>query len=233
LVRLLSLSARNFKKLRFDSPLIFSDGITLIAGLNESGKSSVLDAILYALFGRVTRPLRARNEDLISYGANEATVSLDFEIGDRRFRVTRRLYRSKPTRATLDETTTKGLSRPIAPGQEKVNDEIVTLLGGITYHEIISSTVVAQKELDKLIELNKDDRRKIINAFLNLDSFNTVLTGLSEERKDLEGTGARIGRVQAEAEKLALLKQELAEFNLSPKEKSCLQKQSIALTKGL
>lgn len=233
MVRLLSLSARNFKKLRFDSPLIFSDGITLIAGLNESGKSSVLDAILYALFGRVTRPLRARNEDLISYKANEATVSLDFEIGDRRFRVTRRLYRSKPTRATLDEITTKGLSRPIAPGQEKVNDEIVTLLGGITYHEIISSTVVAQKELDKLIELDKDDRRKIINAFLNLDSFNTVLTDLSEERKDLEGTGARIGRVQAEAEKLALLKQELAEFNRSAEEKSSLQKQSIALTEGL
>lgn len=88
MVRLLSLSVRNFKKLRFDSSIEFSDGITLIAGLNESGKSSMLDAILYSLFGRVIRPPKARNEDLISYDASEATVTLQFEITDRRFRVT-------------------------------------------------------------------------------------------------------------------------------------------------
>lgn len=233
MVRLLSLLVRNFKKLRFDSSVEFNDGITLIAGLNESGKSSMLDAILYALFGRVIRPLKARNEDLISYGASEATVTLVFEIAGRRFRVTRHLYRSKPTRANLDEMMPTGSVQPIATGQEKVNDEIVNLLGGITYHEIISSTVVAQKELDKLIELNKDDRRKIINAFLNLESFNTVTANLTEERRDLEGTGARTGRVQAETEKLALLRQGLDQFNKSAEEKSELEHQNTILTKDL
>lgn len=233
MVRLLSLLVRNFKKLRFDSSVEFNDGITLIAGLNESGKSSMLDAILYALFGRVIRPLKARNEDLISYGATEATVTLVFEIAGRRLRATRHLYRSKPTRANLDEMMPDGSLQPIATGQEKVNDEIVNLLGGITYHEIISSTVVAQKELDKLIELNKDDRRKIINAFLNLESFNTVTANLTEERRDLEGTGARTGRVQAETEKLALLRQGLDQFNKSAAEKSELEHQNTILTEDL
>jgi len=233
MVRLLSLLVRNFKKLRFDSSVEFNDGITLIAGLNESGKSSMLDAILYALFGRVIRPLKARNEDLISYGASEATVTLVFEIAGRRLRVTRHLYRSKPTRANLDEMMPDGSVQPIATGQEKVNDEIVNLLGGITYHEIISSTVVAQKELDKLIELNKDDRRKIINAFLNLESFNTVTANLTEERRDLEGTVARAGRVQAETEKLTLLRQGLDQFNKSAAEKSELEHQNTILTEDL
>jgi len=233
LVRLQNLLVRNFKKLRFDASIEFNDGITLIAGLNESGKSSMLDAILFALFGRVIRPLKARNEDLISYGASEATITLVFEIEDRRFQVTRHLYRSKPTRANLDEITPNGSLQPIATGQEKVNDEIVNLLGGITYHEIISSTVVAQKDLDRIIELNKDDRRRIINAFLNLESFNTVTTNLSEERRELEGTGTRIGRIQAATEKLALLRQGLDQFNKSATEKLELEHQNTILTEDL
>ena len=61
MVRLLSLQARNFKKLHLEHPIQFRYGLTLIAGLNESGKSSMLDAILYALFGRVIRPPRAED----------------------------------------------------------------------------------------------------------------------------------------------------------------------------
>ena len=229
LVRLLSIQARNFKKLHLDDPVQFSDGITLITGLNESGKSSVLDAILYALFGRVTRPPKAKNEDLVAYGAKEAAVSLDFEVGERRFRVSRRLSKTKPTRASLDELRMKGSPQTLASGQEKVNEEIVRLLGGITYQEIVSSTVVAQKELNKLIELNKDDRKKIINAFLNLESFNFVMTDLVEERRNLEGSSSRVGRLQAEREKLELLKRELDEYKKSSQEKTRLADESSKL----
>ena len=226
----MSLQAHNFKKLRLDSPIHFSNGITLISGLNESGKSSVLDAILYALFGRVTRPPKARNEDLVAYNTNEGTVGLDFEVDDRGFRVTRKLHKLKPTRALLEELKAGGQPQPLATGQEKVNEEIVRLLGGITYQEIVSSTVVAQKELSKLIELNKDDRKRIINAFLNLESFNAVMTDLTEERRELEGTGSRVGRVPAEKEKLELLKHELEQFQQNGEEKARLLKENSAIT---
>jgi exonuclease SbcC len=231
LVRLLSLQANNFKKLRLASPIRFNNGITLISGLNESGKSSVLDAILCALFGRVTRPPKARNEDLVAYGASEGTVILDFAIGDRRFRVKRTLHRLKPTQATLEELTDHNLPQPLAKGQEKVNEEIIRLLGGITFQELISSTVVAQKELNKLIELHKDDRRRVINAFLNLESFNTVTTDLAEERKDLEGTGSRVGKVPAEKEKLEQLKRELELFQKNAEDKTRLVEENTRLAK--
>jgi len=55
-LKLLSLHANNFKKLKLKQPLNFPEGITLITGLNESGKSTILDAILYGLFGRMIRP---------------------------------------------------------------------------------------------------------------------------------------------------------------------------------
>lgn len=232
MVRLLALQARNFKKLQLRDPVQLSDGITLITGLNESGKSSVLDAILYALFGRVNRPPKAKNEDLVAYGASEASVNLDFEVGERRFRVSRHLSKTKPTRATLDELRMNASTHALANGQEKVNEEIVRLLGGITYQEIVSSTVVAQKELNKLIELNKDDRRKIINAFLNLESFNVVTSELVEERRDLEGSGSRVGRLEAEQEKLGLLKREFDEFQRNNQEKMRLAAENSKLTES-
>ncbi len=76
-LRLVSLQAQNFKKLKISKPLPLSEGIILITGLNESGKSTILDAVLYALFGRVIRPSKMpSNEDIISYGSGEAQVRL-------------------------------------------------------------------------------------------------------------------------------------------------------------
>jgi exonuclease SbcC len=233
LVRLTSLQARNFKKLRIDSPIRFNDGITLISGLNESGKSTVLDAILYALFGRVTRPPRAKNEDLVAYGANDASISLDFEVGDRSYRVSRKLHKLRPSRAVLEEIGIGRQPKALATGQEKVNEEIVRLLGGITYQEIVSSTVVAQKELSKLIELNKDDRKRIINAFLSLESFNTVMADLAEEKRELEGTGSRIGKIPVEKQKLELLEQDLAQFQLNSEEKAKVLQENATNTNAI
>jgi exonuclease SbcC len=188
-VRLLSLYANNFKKLKFDGPLEFPEGVTVISGLNEAGKSTVLDAILYALYGRVIRPSgHVRDEDLISYGADEALVRLDFEIAGRRFRVSRRIRRGRTNSANLDEVLPDGRLKPLATKVREVTEAVEGLLGGISFSELVSSNVVAQKDLDRLIREGRD-RDKVINAFLNLESFNSVLEGLNEERKDLEGTG--------------------------------------------
>jgi exonuclease SbcC len=213
-VRLLSLYANNFKKLKFDGPLEFPEGVTVISGLNEAGKSTVLDAILYALYGRVIRPSgHVRDEDLISYGADEALVRLDFEIAGRRFRVSRRIRRGRTNSANLDEVLPDGRLKPLATKVREVTEAVEGLLGGISFSELVSSNVVAQKDLDRLIREGRD-RDKVINAFLNLESFNSVLEGLNEERKDLEGTGpSRPGRIGLERKRLEDLRDELGELN--------------------
>jgi len=114
-------------------------------------------------------------------------------------------------------------------GQEKVTEMIEKILGGITFNEIVSSTVVAQKELNKLIELRKDDRKKIINVFLNLESFNKVLDSLDERRRGLEGTREREGRIQAEKDKLNSLRAELDEFQRRKEKRDGLLKENEEL----
>ncbi|MEM1941083.1 MAG: AAA family ATPase [Candidatus Caldarchaeum sp.] len=235
MVKLLSLYASNFKKLKFDEPLRFSDGVTLISGLNEAGKSSILDAILYALYARVIRPPpekgKTRNEDIIAYGASKATVVLEFAVGEKRYRVSREISRKGKPHANLDEILADDSLKPLAVGQEKVTEQVEAILGGITFNELVSSTVVAQKELNKLIELRKEDRKKIINVFLNLESFNIVLENFEEQKRDLEGTRERPGRLRVEKEKLESLHRELEEYVKKKKEREILMEERMKLLK--
>ncbi len=219
MVKLLSLSAYNFKKLKLSSPLEFSEGITYIAGPNESGKSTLLDAILYALYGRMIRPsAMPSNEEMIAYGANDASVQLTFSIGDRTFQVTRKVHMSKPNEASLQEILGEGNKRTLATTVKTVTKEVENLLGGITFNEIIASNVVAQKDLERLVEQSREDRKRVINAFLNLESFTAVGEKLREEQKSLEGTRTTVGLLPVERDKLETVKQELDEYRKKLKE---------------
>ncbi len=212
-LKLVSLSAQNFKKLKLAKPLPLSDGIILITGLNESGKSTVLDAILYALFGRMIRPSqKPSNEDIICYGNGEAQVRLEFEIGENRYRVVREVHKTRPNRAMLYEVKPGGGTKTVATNDTSTTREIERLLGGITYNEIVASSVVAQKDLERLIKQRLDDRRKVINVFLNLESFNRVQDQLDDERTRIEGTSRTSGQLTVERQRLETLHEELKEY---------------------
>src|SRR2546428_10325477 len=124
-LKLLSLYAHNFKKLKFSQPLPFSEGISLITGLNESGKSTILDAILFALFGRMIRPSqKPSNEEILSYGTGEAQVKLEFAIGDLRYRVVREVHKTRPNRAQLYELGGDGGPKNLPPTKKETTKGI-------------------------------------------------------------------------------------------------------------
>jgi exonuclease SbcC len=211
-VKLVSLYASNFKKLDFETPLRFRDGVTVIAGLNEAGKSTILDAILYALYSKVMKPPgHVKDEDLLAYTTGRATVTLEFTIGEKLYKATREIRRTGTNKATLEEHLGQDRWKVIATKSREVNATIESLLSNISFDEMISSTVVAQKDLDRLVEQGSD-RWKVINAFLHLESFNEAIETLNEERKDLEGTGpTRPGQIRTEGDKLVELKRDLTE----------------------
>jgi len=211
-VKLVSLYASNFKKLDFDTPLRFRDGITVISGLNEAGKSTILDAILYALYSKVMKPPgHVKDEDLLAYTTGRATVILEFTIGEKLYKVTREIRRTGTNKATLEEHLGQDRWKVIATKSREVTATIESLLSNISFDEMISSTIVAQKDLDRLVKQGSD-RWMVINAFLHLESFNEAIETLNDERKDLEGTGpSRPGQIRTEGDKLEQMKRDLTE----------------------
>ena len=107
----LKLNIRNFLCYREGLPTLDLSGVHVacLCGGNGHGKSALLDAITWALWGRA----RGRTQDdLISYGADESRVELEFSSRESRFRVIR------------------SHSRPRARGRQGATDLQLQLLDG-------------------------------------------------------------------------------------------------------
>ncbi len=89
------LKMRNFMCYRGNVPPLLFDGIhtACICGDNGNGKSALIDAMTWALWGQA----RAKSDDdLIHSGQTEMEVEFDFAVGEQPYRIIRK--RSKPKR---------------------------------------------------------------------------------------------------------------------------------------
>ncbi len=173
------------------------------------------------------------NEEIIGYGTGEAQVRLEFAIGERKYRVVREVHRTRASRAMLYELGPGDNSRPIATGFTGVTSEVENLLGGITYNEIVASSVVAQKDLERLIRQRLDDRRKVVNVFLNLDSFNTVQDLLNQDKALIEGTNRNPGKLTLQRQQLETLRERVKEYHEKEAQLSELKERVRKLTTEL
>jgi exonuclease SbcC len=185
-VILRQLIARDFKHLEMD--ITFPSGILAISGPNESGKSSIFEAILFALFGRTHKAPTGQKDRIINYDANESLVQLVFEIDGTQYRITRQIHRKRPTQAHIHKIEPSGQTNLLATGVKEVDQEIATLLNGIALSDLLASNVVLQKDLDRLAQMPKMERRHVINAMMGRECFSRVDDKLAQELRPLKKT---------------------------------------------
>lgn len=218
-MRPLRLEVEGFTCYRERQPVLEFSELTLfaIAGPTGAGKSSILDAMLYALFGEVPRIGKQGVAEFISQGRDRMSVTLDFRVRNRDYRVTRaskQLKSSVKTDATLAELTPAG-ERSIASQVKPVNDAIVDLLG-LGYDEFIQTVVLPQGEFAKFLKAKPADQRSILQHLLRHDVF-TRMRDLAEERRrtldvELSGLDGKLsGLADATDEALAASEAALAE----------------------
>ncbi|MCW4012178.1 MAG: AAA family ATPase, partial [Candidatus Bathyarchaeota archaeon] len=187
--KLISLKAIGFKRLDLEEKLLFPDGRVLVHGRNESGKSTLMEAIHYALYGMPLRPSKnAGNEDIISYGREKATIELEFSIEDTIYQVHRDLFKKKTNYHLLNKREPNGDLTRVATGARNVNDEISEILHGIDSDALLNSCLVEQKELGKLESSTKQERIKAMSSLLNLEAFIDSRDNLKKDASDLDKT---------------------------------------------
>ena len=71
-----------------DTKLEFKDGVTIFVGDNGAGKSSIIDAITYALFGEHTRK---DVKSLIRRGTNQGYAKIEFSMRDKQYEAFRKI----------------------------------------------------------------------------------------------------------------------------------------------
>ena len=108
----LSLKVHNFLSYRDDAPTLHLEDIHVacLCGANGHGKSALLDAITWAIWGRARGQ---RQEQLVHEGEQEMRVELEFEEGGQRHRIARRFSKARRAGAS-------SLELAVASGDEWV-----------------------------------------------------------------------------------------------------------------
>jgi exonuclease SbcC len=176
-MKLLRLKLENFRQ-HLATDINFSDGMTAIVGPNGTGKTTVLEAITFALFG----DSRGRVDDIRFYWAEprkKYLARLTFQIGDRTFEVERSTYD-----ASLKEVSAGVESEKVwATGKVETTRRCEQVLG-LTYEQFINSFCAEQKALRFLDFKENRERQAEVARMLGYDRLELAEHLATERRKD-------------------------------------------------
>ncbi len=146
-----------------------------ISGPTGSGKSSILDAMMYALFGEIPRLGGQGYQEIISHGAPRLAVTLDFEVGARIYRAVRTLRRRGQTSAQLVELDreTRDEGPAIADSVRDVDRRVEEMLG-LTYKTFAQAVVLPQGEFQRFLKAPPRERRSMLSTLLRLGRYDVA-----------------------------------------------------------
>jgi exonuclease SbcC len=185
-----------------DFSLLGQKTFFLIHGPTGAGKTSILDAMCFALFGDSSGGERDGHQ-MRSHHADAATltqVRFEFALGARRFRVMRVPEQERPSRrgggetkqlqrAEIHhlETTADGRTEevPLASGWKKVTEEVVRLLGfeSKQFRQVI---MLPQGQFFDFLKSTSQEREKILQTLFGTETYRRIAEQLSNQAKDVE-----------------------------------------------
>ena len=161
----------------------------LLSGDIGSGKSTVLMAIEFALFGTSRSDLSG--ETLLRKGAKEGSVELEFSVDNKIFLIKRAIKKTKDGFSqTSGYIIREGLKKELTP--EELKAEIINLLGfpaeAATKDKnyLYRYTVYCpQEEMKEILEGNNKERQEILRKIFNLDKYKTIQENCALYTKEL------------------------------------------------
>jgi len=201
------LVMKNFKKFRH-AELEFSDGLTGIVGSNGSGKSTIVEAIAWALYGNrasaikrdFIRNARARESDAVE-------TRLTLSLGKQELVI----YRAMKGKGLMAEAFLELDGRRTATGSKEVDTRLEEILK-ISYQDFMKTFYARQKDLDNLLKEGGMGKREYLLKLLGLEDIkeNAIMQikadrdSLEEQRNRLAGALAETGDVTALLENASL-----------------------------
>jgi len=218
------LTMRNFLCYRDNVPPLDFTGIHVacLAGDNGHGKSAILDAITWALWGKS----RARSDDeLVHAGQTEAEVDFEFLVDDVRYRAVRqrrKAMRGRPGVSSLELFVEgPGGWRPISGDTLRDTERRIEEILRIDYDTFINSAFLMQGRADEFVRKTPGQRKEVLAAILGLDQYDALAERAKELAKEaelrrrqldmeLQGIDQELGRRPGLEQQLEETRQEVA-----------------------
>ena len=167
-----------------DTKLKFEEGVTIFVGDNGAGKSSIIDAITFSLFGQHTRK---SNKGLIRRGTNQGYAKIEFSIKDRQYETVRKIDSKGGLSAIFSETTNNDRVE-IAAGERKQFGESMTeqveKTIGMDFEKLKIASIVQQGELNAIINAKPKEFKELLNAIIGIDKLDIASESMKKVTKE-------------------------------------------------
>lgn len=201
-----------------DFDALSAAGLFLLHGPTGAGKTSVLDAVCYALYGAVPGARQSPGTSLRSDHAPAdlpTEVRLELTVGGRRLEITRRPAQPRPKKRGGGHTTEKAQSllRTYEPGEgwqaqsrshQEIGEEITQLIG-MSREQFCQVVLLPQGDFARFLRADAEARGKLLGRLFDTRRFAAVEERLADLRRMAES------QVRAGDEQILSLAQRIAQ----------------------
>lgn len=176
-----------------------------LSGKNGNGKSALLDALTWAIWGQARKVSGAGKPDdgLLRLGQTRMLVTLEFSCNRQKYRVRREYIKSKSkSMASLDLEIQqeKGYfssltDKTIRATQEKINSVV-----GVDFETFINSSFIRQGQSNEFSKKSPKERKEILASILGLDHYQKLQSAALEKIRSIQAEQQILRRLNAHAQ---------------------------------
>lgn len=183
-MRPIRLELEGFTSFRKRASISF-EGLDLFAitGSTGAGKTSILDAILFALYGLTPRLKSGEVMNLVSLGADTVKVLLEFAVGPEKYKVVRN--RKKSTQVALEHFK-DGEWVPLAGGVKETDNRIQSIVG-LDFDAFTRAVILPQGEFDRFLRGDASKTSDILKSLLGISIYEEMKQRANRIAGDLNG----------------------------------------------
>ncbi len=192
------LSYKDEQEVRFDGAPLW-----MLSGTNGSGKSSIFDAVTFALFGHHRGGSQSASE-LINKESNALAVEFDFSLDQQQYRIKRTVRRRTSSVASTQQIFQRARDAsegnaddawdPIPDTQLRVRfDAWIKEKIGLDYESFTSSVLLLQGKSEKLLDSTPAGRASVLARIVDLERYQKLHAKADDRRRALKATVEGIG----------------------------------------
>lgn len=221
-------SLKGQHEIRFDREPFISSGLFAITGPTGAGKTSILDAITVALYGRVHRHDKNAEESMTRH-TGEAFSEVEFEANEMVYRAKWALRRSRGKADGTLQSPKMELSNA-ATGEILVNhpltlvQQTIVEVCGLDYSQFLRSVMLSQGDFARFLKAGENERSELLERITDTEIYSDISMFIFEKAKSergvLELQDAKLQDVQLLSEdELVALEQEKGELLASEQQR--------------
>ena len=185
-----SLTLTNFMSYGDEPQTLSFEGlhVACLSGDNGNGKSALLDAMTWALWGktRASAVQSVSEDDLIRRSADDMEVRLEFELSGETYRVVKKRRRGKPGDWQFAQAVEGGQFVAIGGGGTREVGKQISQLLSMEYETFLASAYLQQGHADEFTRQKPAQRKQILGEILGLEQYDRLEAKARERSRTLK-----------------------------------------------